>query len=65
MKRYDVRCPACGAVNRSLFLEETDGLFECEKCSTLTRCSFSDRTILPMITRRDSFAPTADESGAA
>ncbi len=65
MKRYDVRCPACGAVNRSLFLEETDGLFECEKCSTLTQYSFSDRTILPMVHQKDLFAPTTDESGAA
>lgn len=25
MNTYDVKCPICGAVNRSLFLEETDG----------------------------------------
>ena len=28
----DVRCPECGAVNHSLYLEETDGWMECEKC---------------------------------
>lgn len=25
MNTYDVKCPICGAVNLSLFLEETDG----------------------------------------
>ena len=65
MKRYDIRCPICGSVNKSLFLEETEGWFECEKCGTLTQQSFSDRTILPMSIYRDSAVPTADESGAA
>lgn len=65
MKRYDIRCPICGRINKNVFLEETGGRFECEKCKTLTLCSFSDRTILPMIPYRDSAAPTAGESGAA
>lgn len=32
MKPVDVRCPECGTVNRSLYLEETDGWMECERC---------------------------------
>mgnify|MGYP005804260767 FL=1 len=32
MKTYDVCCPACGTVNRDLYLEETEGWMECERC---------------------------------
>jgi len=32
MKTTDVKCPVCGAMNRSLYLEETDGWMECEAC---------------------------------
>ena len=37
MKAYDIRCPVCGTVNYSLFLQETDGLMECENCGTVSR----------------------------
>ncbi len=37
MKRYDVKCPICGAVNRGLDLEETNGWMECEKCGNATQ----------------------------
>ena len=30
MKVYSARCPDCGFMNRGLYLEETDGWFECE-----------------------------------
>ena len=33
MMTYDVKCPVCGRINRNLYLEETDGWMECEKCS--------------------------------
>ena len=29
---YDVACPVCGRINRSLYLEETEGWMECEYC---------------------------------
>ena len=29
---YDVVCPICGKINRSLYLEETNGWMECEHC---------------------------------
>ena len=32
MKGYTVKCPICGTLNKSLFLEETDGTYECEWC---------------------------------
>ena len=32
MKGYTVKCPVCGTLNKSLFLEETEGTYECEWC---------------------------------
>lgn len=32
MKTYDRKCPYCNHMNRKLYLEETGGLMECEKC---------------------------------
>lgn len=32
MKTYTAICPKCGAVNENLYLEETDGSFECSRC---------------------------------
>lgn len=32
MKGKDVKCPACGMINKSLFLEETEGYYECDGC---------------------------------
>ena len=37
MRAYDIKCPVCGTVNHSLFLQETDGWLECEKCGTESR----------------------------
>ena len=37
MKTYDVRCPACGRINRSVYLEETGGWMECDRCQRVTR----------------------------
>ena len=34
MKSYNVKCPICGTVNHNLYLEETHGWMECEKCKT-------------------------------
>lgn len=45
MKTFDVRCPVCGHMNHNLFLEETDGWMECEKCSAATRSLKSEDTI--------------------
>lgn len=29
---YDIKCPKCGHMNRSLDLIETDGWYECDAC---------------------------------
>jgi len=34
---YDVACPVCGRINRSLYLEETEGWMECEYCGNSTQ----------------------------
>lgn len=37
MNAIDVKCPICGALNKSLDLEETDGWMECESCGEVTQ----------------------------
>lgn len=39
MKTYDVSCPCCGHRNKDLYLEETEGWMECEKCGKITQVS--------------------------
>lgn len=55
MKSYDLRCPICGTVNRGLYLEETDGWMECEKCGNVTQ-SMEHRQIvlIPLILKTQS-----------
>lgn len=40
-KDYDRVCPLCGTLNRSLYLHETKGLYECEGCGTVIRTTYS------------------------
>ena len=55
MKSYDLRCPICGTVNRGLFLEETDGWMECEKCGNVTQSMEHRQTVLiPLILKTQS-----------
>ena len=55
MKSYDLRCPICGTVNRGLYLEETDGWMECEKCGNVTQSMEHRQTILiPLILKTQS-----------
>lgn len=35
-KTYNIRCPVCGAINRGLNLEETDGRYICCSCGRET-----------------------------
>ena len=37
MKSTDVMCPVCGAINRGLILDETDGWMECRCCGSVAR----------------------------
>ena len=49
MKTFDVRCPVCGHMNHNLFLEETDGWMECEKCNVATRSlKYEDTIRIPL-----------------
>ena len=45
MRSYDARCIMCGTVNRGLFLDETNGLFECEKCSSINLVMLDDEAM--------------------
>lgn len=42
MKIYDVRCPYCGKLNRSVYLEETGGWMECIFCSAASCTAEAD-----------------------
>ena len=47
---YDVTCPVCGRINRSLYLEETEGWMECEYCGNSTQdMSFQKMVRIPVI----------------
>ena len=47
---YDVACPVCGRINRSLYLEETEGWMECEYCGNSTQdLSFQKVVRIPVI----------------
>ena len=37
MKPVNINCPICGAVNRDVDLQETDGQMECEVCHAISR----------------------------
>lgn len=37
MKTYDVRCPICGAMNKNVYLDDTDGWIECDHCGEVTK----------------------------
>ena len=55
MKSYDLHCPICGTVNRGLYLEETDGWMECEKCGNVTQSMEHRQTVLiPLILKTQS-----------
>ena len=47
---YDVACLVCGRINRSLYLEETEGWMECEYCGNSTQdLSFQKMVKIPVI----------------
>lgn len=37
MGLYNASCPCCGHMNKNLYLEETEGFFECEACGQVAR----------------------------
>jgi len=53
MMTYDVACPICGRINRSLYLEETEGWMECECCGNSSQdLSFRKRAKIPVFRMR-------------
>lgn len=37
MATFNRVCPICGHLNKNLYLEDTNGWMECERCGSLTR----------------------------
>lgn len=44
----DVKCPACGTVNKGVYLEETKGWFECEGCKLVVLAREYNHTFTPV-----------------
>ena len=62
---YDVACPVCGRINRSLYLEETEGWMECEYCGNSTQdLSFRKMVRVPVI-RMDQLKQAGMQLAAA
>ena len=45
MKKYNVCCPKCRHMNRNLYLTETKGWMECERCLALVKVDLSRAAI--------------------
>ena len=37
MRLFNAECPFCGHINTNLYLEETEGFFECEACGKVAK----------------------------
>ena len=64
MKTINVKCPVCGTVNHNLYLEETDGWMECERCGTLTKDAGFKKNRLPKLQIQDGSAATSSPAVA-
>ena len=53
MKIYHAQCLCCGQWNYNLYLEETEGWFECEKCGRVSRLFPFKAEDLPMLTKEN------------
>jgi len=53
MKIYHAQCPCCGQWNYNLFLEETEGLFECEVCGQVSQLLSYHTENIPVLTSED------------
>ena len=65
---YDVVCPICGRINRSLYLEETDRWMECEYCGNSTQDMKFQKTVKIPVFRMNQIAkimPLMPETAAA
>lgn len=62
MKEYDVKCPVCGTENRNLYLEETNGYMECEKCRSIIKTDYFE--FYSWIIEKGNAADTAERNHA-
>ena len=65
---YDVACPVCGRINRSLYLEETEGWMECEYCGNSSQDMSFQKTVRIPVIRMDQLSkmmPLKLEAAAA
>ena len=55
MTAYDAKCPYCGHKNIDLYLEETEGWMECEKCGEVSQVTkrFEKRVRIPVFKMED------------
>lgn len=68
MQQFNVICPLCGTVNKGLYLEETDGWMECEKCHNKTQnYRFVNRNMvkIPVYTMKGLTAMMKSQNGTA
>ena len=42
MTQYDVVCPVCKRLNKGLYLHETGGYMECDRCGTIIQITRTD-----------------------
>ena len=54
MTAYDVTCPHCGHMNIGIYLEDTDGWMECEKCDHLHQFTEFAREVQIPVYRMDN-----------
>ena len=47
MGTTDVKCPECGTMNYSLYLEETEGFMECSCCGCTVQLQRERASVLP------------------
>ena len=65
---YDVACPVCGRINRSLYLEETEGWMECEYCGNSTQDLSFQKQVRILVIRMEQLSkmmPLKLEAAAA
>ena len=54
MEQYDVKCPICGAINKGLYMKETDGWMVCEQCKNEVQLLQYAQTVkIPVLTPKN------------
>ena len=67
VRMFDRICPVCGCLNRELYLEETNGMMECERCGSISCVSFGNEDLpvsIPLKTEKWMGPPECYDSPA-